>query len=89
MASLLVRRAVEEATRLKIPSLFLWTSTAEALYLKLGWRAIERTDYCGQRILSTQMRAPQRWWSGRFAEANLLRRTATAVLESRGRIGLF
>jgi GNAT superfamily N-acetyltransferase len=51
VASLLVRRAVEEATRLKIPRLFLWTSTAEALYLKLGWRPIERTDFCGQRIV--------------------------------------
>lgn len=51
VGSLLCQRAVDDARRLKIPRLFLWTSTAEALYLKLGWRAIERTDYCRQRIV--------------------------------------
>jgi GNAT superfamily N-acetyltransferase len=53
--SLLMRRAVEEAARLRIPTLFLWTSSAERLYLKLGWRAIERTDYCGKNIVIMQI----------------------------------
>ncbi len=51
VGSLLVRHKLEEAAQLKIPRLFLWTYSAEALYLKLGWRTIERTDYCGQRIV--------------------------------------
>ena len=55
VASLLVRRALEEARRLKLPTLFLWTSSAEALYLKLGWRPLERTEYCGKRIVIMQL----------------------------------
>ena len=51
VASLLTRRVVEEARRLNLPTLFLWTSSAEGLYLKLGWRALERTEYCGKRIV--------------------------------------
>jgi GNAT superfamily N-acetyltransferase len=51
VASFLMRRAVGEAARLKIPSLFLWTSSAEGLYLKLAWRPIERTDYLGKQIV--------------------------------------
>jgi GNAT superfamily N-acetyltransferase len=57
VASLLMRRAVEEAARLKIPNLFLWTSSAEGLYLKLGWRPVERTDYCGKSIVIMQIDA--------------------------------
>jgi GNAT superfamily N-acetyltransferase len=59
VGSLLMRRAVEECTRLKIPTLFLWTSSAEGLYLKLGWRAIERTDYCGKSIVIMQIDVEQ------------------------------
>ena len=55
VASLLVQRAVEEARRLKLPTLFLWTTSAEALYLKLGWRAVERTEHCGKRIVIMQI----------------------------------
>jgi N-acetylglutamate synthase-like GNAT family acetyltransferase len=40
-----------KARRLKVPRLFLWTSSAEGLYLKLGWQPVERTDYCGTRIV--------------------------------------
>jgi GNAT superfamily N-acetyltransferase len=54
VGSSLMRRAAEEAARLKIPRLFLWTSSAEGLYLKLNWEAIERTGYCGQRIVIMQ-----------------------------------
>jgi GNAT superfamily N-acetyltransferase len=51
VASALMRHATEEARRLKVPRLFLWTSSAEGLYLKLGWQPVERTDYCGTRIV--------------------------------------
>jgi hypothetical protein len=45
---------------LKLPELFLWTSSAEALYLKLGWQPVERTDYCGKRIVIMQMDVAKR-----------------------------
>ena len=53
IASLLIERAATEARRLKLPTLFLWTSSheARALYLKLGWRVVERAEYCGKRIV--------------------------------------
>jgi GNAT superfamily N-acetyltransferase len=54
VGSVLMRQAVEEARRLKVPRLFLWTSSAEGLYLKLGWQPVERTDYCGTRIVIMQ-----------------------------------
>ena len=50
VASLLMRRAVEEAAKLNLPRLYLWTSSAEGLYLKLGWRPRERTEYHGKII---------------------------------------
>ncbi|HEY2125174.1 MAG TPA: GNAT family N-acetyltransferase [Chthoniobacterales bacterium] len=55
IASLLCRRAMEAAARLTISNLYLWTHSAEGLYLKLGWRAIERTDYCGKKIVIMRM----------------------------------
>lgn len=57
IASLLIARAVAEARRLKLPGLFLWTSSAEAeaLYVKLGWRTVERSEYCGKRIVIMQL----------------------------------
>lgn len=51
IASLLVQRAVDTARRLNLPELFLWTHSAEGLYLKLGWSIVERTDYCGKEIV--------------------------------------
>ena len=50
VASLLVRRALEEAKRLGYEKVYLWTDsvTAESLYLKLGWTVIERMDYSGR-----------------------------------------
>ena len=57
VASLLMRRAVEEAKRLKLGKLFLWSSSAEELYLKLGWQAVDRTEYSGKRIVIMQMDA--------------------------------
>jgi GNAT superfamily N-acetyltransferase len=55
VASLLVQRAVEEARRLHLPTLFLWTTSAEALYLKLDWRVVERTEHCGRPIVIMQV----------------------------------
>jgi GNAT superfamily N-acetyltransferase len=51
VASTLIQRVIEEAQRLKLRQLYLWTASAESLYLKLGWSEVERTDYCGQRIV--------------------------------------
>jgi predicted N-acetyltransferase YhbS len=51
VASLLVQRAVEEAARIGLPKLFLWTSSAEALYQKLEWCVVERVRYCGKWIV--------------------------------------
>jgi predicted N-acetyltransferase YhbS len=51
VGSLLMTRAVEEARRLELPSLYLWTSSAESLYQKLGWKVVERMDYCGKPIV--------------------------------------
>jgi GNAT superfamily N-acetyltransferase len=60
VASLLMRRAVEEARRLNLGRLFLWTSSAESLYLKLGWQPVERTEYCGKSIVIMQMNVAKR-----------------------------
>jgi GNAT superfamily N-acetyltransferase len=51
VASMLMHRAMEEARKLKLRDLFLWTSSAEGLYLKLGWEVVERTEYCGNKIV--------------------------------------
>src|SRR3954471_4511444 len=50
VASLLMHRAVAEAGRLRLNELYLWTSSAEPLYLKLGWKLVERTEYCDKEI---------------------------------------
>lgn len=51
VGSLLMERAMEAAKRLNLEKLFLWTSSAENLYLKLGWRPVERLDYCDSQIV--------------------------------------
>ena len=63
VASLLIERAVVEAARLKLPTLYLWTSSAEAeaLYRKVGWRSVERTEYCGKEIVIMQIEGPRAW----------------------------
>lgn len=47
IGTMLMHRATEEARRLKIPRLYLWTATAESLYRKLGWRVLDRSQYFG------------------------------------------
>ena len=51
VASILIKRAIEEGQGLKLKRLYLWTTSAASLYLKFGWSEVERTDYCGQQIV--------------------------------------
>jgi GNAT superfamily N-acetyltransferase len=55
VATLLMHRAVAIAGQLSVRQLFLWTSSAEGLYLKLGWQVTERADYCGKKIVVMQI----------------------------------
>ena len=50
IASAIIARLVEEARRLELPRLYLWTNSAAALYAKLGWEEIEKLTYCGYDI---------------------------------------
>ena len=45
IGTMLTHRATEEAQRLNVPQLYLWTHSAEGLYQKLGWQVVERTNY--------------------------------------------
>jgi len=51
VATLLMQRAVEAAAKLGLTKLYLWTSSAEGLYQKLGWQVVERSEYCGKDIV--------------------------------------
>ena len=55
VGTILMRRATEEARRLKVPRLYLWTHSAERLYRKLGWQVVERSDYFGKEAVVMQM----------------------------------
>ena len=55
VGTMLMHRAIEEARRLKVPRLYLWTHSAERLYRKLGWRVVERSDYFGKEAVVMQM----------------------------------
>ena len=48
-------RATEEARRLNVPRLYLWTHSAEGLYRKLGWQVVERSDYFGKEAVVMQI----------------------------------
>ena len=50
VATALINCLLDEARRLHLPGLYLWTPSAEALYAKLGWKTIEQLDYCGHAI---------------------------------------
>jgi GNAT superfamily N-acetyltransferase len=54
VGTLLMHRAVEEARKLNISRLYLWTPSAERLYAKLGWQVIERTNYFGKEAVVMQ-----------------------------------
>ncbi len=47
MGTALVSRVIEEASMMKVGALYLYTSTAAALYARLGWEEIERRQYRG------------------------------------------
>jgi GNAT superfamily N-acetyltransferase len=52
---MLMHRATEEARRLNVPRLYLWTHSAEGLYHKLGWQVVERSDYFGKEAVVMQI----------------------------------
>ena len=55
----LMHRATEEARRLNVSRLYLWTHTAQGLYHKLGWQVVERTNYFGKEavVMEIDLRA--------------------------------
>src|SRR5262245_38439004 len=55
MGTTLMRRATQEARRLNVSQLYLWTHTAEGLYHKLGWQVVERTNYFGKKSVVMQI----------------------------------
>jgi GNAT superfamily N-acetyltransferase len=50
VATAIVSRLLDEARRLRLPQLYLWTPSAAALYAKLGWADFDTLEYCGQTI---------------------------------------
>ena len=50
-----IGRATDEARRLNVERLYLWTHSAEGLYYKLGWQVVERTNYFGKDAVVMQI----------------------------------
>ncbi len=46
----LIHHAMDEALRLNLSSLHLWTENLEPMYLQLGWQVLERTQFHGHNI---------------------------------------
>ena len=55
VGTMLMHRATEEARRLNVPRLYLWTHSAEGLYHKLGWQVVERSKYFGRKAVVMQI----------------------------------
>ena len=55
VGTMLMHRATEEAGRLNLRQLYLWTHSAEGLYRKLGWQVVERTNYVGKEAVVMQI----------------------------------
>ena len=55
VGTMLMLRATEQARRLNVPRLYLWTHSAERLYRKLGWQVVERSDYFGKEAVVMQI----------------------------------
>ena len=55
VGTMLMHRATEEARRLNVSRLYLWTPSAELLYRKLGWQVVERTEYFGKEAVVMQL----------------------------------
>jgi len=51
VGTMLMHRATEEARRLNVSQLYLWTHSAERLYQKLDWQVVERTNYFGKEAV--------------------------------------
>lgn len=51
IATAIVERLVDEARRLQLPRLYLWTNSAAGLYAKLGWDEVEKLEYCGHAVI--------------------------------------
>ncbi len=50
IASAMMERLEHEAVRLGYETCFLWTASAEELYSKLGWKVLDRANYCDSPI---------------------------------------
>ena len=55
VGTMLMHRATEEAGRLNVSRLYLWTHSAEGLYDKLGWQVVERTNYFAKEAVVMQL----------------------------------
>jgi GNAT superfamily N-acetyltransferase len=55
VGTMLMHRATEEARRLDVPRLYLWTHSAEGLYHELGWQVVERSNYFGKEAVVMQI----------------------------------
>ena len=55
VGTMLMHHATEEARRLNVPRLYLWTHSAEGLYHKLGWQVVERSNYFGKEAAVMQI----------------------------------
>jgi GNAT superfamily N-acetyltransferase len=55
VGTMLMHRATEEARRLNVPRLYLWTHSAEGLYHELGWQVVERSNYFGKEAIVMQI----------------------------------
>jgi GNAT superfamily N-acetyltransferase len=66
VGTMLTHRATEEARRLNISRLYLWTHTAEELYHKLGWQVVERTNYFGKEAVVMKIDLISRQFDGRW-----------------------
>lgn len=51
IGSALVGRVVECAAQLGVRRLYLYTPSAERMYSRLGWSAVERTSYRGAEVV--------------------------------------
>lgn len=54
IAAALVRTVEDQARRLGIPGLYLYTPEHERLYARLGWSSLERCDYHGEAVTIMQ-----------------------------------
>ena len=47
----LLAHLLAEAQRLRIASIYLWTSNLEDFYVRQGWRRVDETNLSGQRVV--------------------------------------